>query len=144
SETYVKRDPRFHGMALIPMQDPEAAVLELRRAVEELEFSGAMLQSTGFNDHLGSKQFWPVWEEADRLGCAIGVHGGAHSGMGYDHMNVYTPVPAIGHPHGLLFQFAGMLFNGVFDRFPNARYGFMEGGVAWSLVAFERFERSHV
>ncbi|HLQ32981.1 MAG TPA: amidohydrolase family protein [Chloroflexota bacterium] len=140
---YLSRSPRFQAMALIPMQEPSAAVDELARAVEELGFCGAMLPSTGLKDHLGAEEFWPVYREADRLGCAIGVHGGAHSGMGFDHMNVYTPVPAIGHPHGLLFQFAGMLFNGVFDQFPHARFGFMEGGVAWSLVAFERFERSH-
>lgn len=142
-EEYLARSPRFQAMALIPMQEPEAAVEELERAVTELGFCGAMLPSTGLKDQLGAKEYWPVYEAADRLRCAIGVHGGAHSGMGFDHMNVYTPVPAIGHPHGLLFQFAGMLFNGIFDRYPNARYGFMEGGVAWSLVAYERFERSH-
>ncbi|HVA23652.1 MAG TPA: amidohydrolase family protein [Chloroflexota bacterium] len=142
-EQYLARSPRFQAMALIPMQEPAAAVEELRRAVEELGFCGAMLPSTGLKDQLGAKDYWPVYAEADRLGCAIGIHGGAHSGMGFDHMNVYTPVPAIGHPHGLLFQFGGMLFNGVFDRYPNARYGFMEGGVAWALVAYERFDRSH-
>jgi len=142
-ETYLARSPRFQAMALIPMQEPQAAVDELCRAVEELGFRGAMLPSTGLKDQLGAKDFWPVYKEADRLRCAIGVHGGAHSGLGYDHMNVYTPVPAIGHPHGLLFQLGGMLFNGVFDRYPNARYGFMEGGVAWALVAYERFDRSH-
>ncbi len=34
AETYLRRSPRFQGMALIPMQEPEAAVVELRRAVE--------------------------------------------------------------------------------------------------------------
>jgi hypothetical protein len=82
-----------------------------------------------------------VYAEADRLGCALGVHGGAHSGLGFDQMNVYTPVGAMGHPLGLLINFAGILFNGVLDRFPNAKFGFMEGGVAWLLVALERFDR---
>ncbi|MPZ13908.1 MAG: amidohydrolase family protein [Chloroflexi bacterium] len=142
-EAYVQRSPRFKGMALIPMQDPEAAVEELRRAVEELGFSGAMLPSTGLKDHLGAKEYWPVYAEADRLGCAIGIHGGAHSTMGFDHMNVYTPVGAMGHPMSLLINFSGILFNGILDRFPNARFGFMEGGVAWLLVALERFDRAH-
>jgi hypothetical protein len=142
-ETYLQRSPRFKGMALIPMQDPEAAVEELRRAVEELGFCGAMLPSTGLKDHLGAKEYWPVYAEADRLGCAIGVHGGAHSGMGFDHLNVYTPVGAMGHPMALLINFSGILFNGILDRFPNAKFGFMEGGVAWLLVALERFERAH-
>jgi predicted TIM-barrel fold metal-dependent hydrolase len=142
-DAYLSKSDRFKGMALIPMQEPEAAVVELRRAVEELGFCGAMLPSTGLKDHLGAKEYWPVYAEADRLGCALGVHGGAHSGLGFDQMNVYTPVGAMGHPLGLLINFAGILFNGVLDRYPNAKFGFMEGGVAWLLVALERFDRAH-
>ncbi len=142
-EAYLARSPRFQGMALIPMQEPEAAVAELRRAVEELGFVGAMLPSTGLKDHLGAKEYWPVYREADRLGCALGVHGGAHSGLGFDHLNNYTPVGALGHPFGLLINFSGIVFNGILGRFPNARFGFMEGGVAWLLLALERFERAH-
>jgi uncharacterized protein len=142
-ETYLTKSPRFQAVALIPMQDPPEAVIELRRAVRELGFCGAMLPSTGLPTHLGAKEYWPVYQEADRLGCALAVHGGSHSGLGLDHMNVYSPVHGLGHPVGLAINFGGMLFNGVLDRFPNARYGFMEGGVAWVLMAEERFQRSH-
>ncbi len=141
-EEYIQRSPRFQGMALIPMQDAEAAADELARAVE-LGFCGAMLPSTGLPEHLGAKQYWPVYEAANRLGCCLGVHGGAHSGLGFDHMNNYTPVGGMGHPMGLLINFSGVLFNGLMDRYPNVKWGFMEGGVAWMEVAVERFERAH-
>ena len=75
-----------------------------------------MLPSTGLKDHLGAKEYWPVYAEAERLGCALGMHGGAHSGLGLDHLNNYTPVGALGHPFGLLINFAGVVFNGVLDR----------------------------
>ena len=142
-ETYCKRDARFHGVGLIPMQEPAAAVAELRRCVQDLGFVGAMLPSFGLPDHLGSKIYWPVYEEADRLGCAIAVHGGAHSGIGLDHMNVYAPIHALGHPAGQAIALAGMVFNGVFELFPNARFGFLEGGVGWFVMCLERFDRSH-
>jgi uncharacterized protein len=143
ADAYLRRSPRLEGMALIPMQEPAAAVVELRRAVEVLGMRGAMLPSTGFKAHLGSKEYWPVYEEADRLGCCLAVHGGAHSGLGMDDMNVYTPVPALGHPFSLLINFAGIVFNGVLERYPNARFAFLEGGVAWLLLALERFDRTH-
>jgi predicted TIM-barrel fold metal-dependent hydrolase len=142
-QQYLSRSPRFQAAALIPMQDPAEAAKELRRAVRELGFCGAMLPSTGLPSHLGAKQYWPVYAEADRLGCALAVHGGSHSGLGMDDMNVYPPVQGLGHPMGLAIGFGGILFNGVLDRFPNARFGFMEGGVAWALMAEERFERAH-
>src|SRR5262249_32660333 len=92
--------------------------------------------------HLGARQFWPIYAEADRLGCAIGIHGGCHEGFQMDDMNVYAPIHALGHPFGQLVCFAGIIFNGLLDKFPNVRWAFLEGGVAWILVAMERFDRS--
>lgn len=141
--TYLEASPRFKGIALIPLQDPELAVAELRRAVTELGMVGAMLPSNGLPQHLGSKVYWPVYQEADRLGCALAVHGGNHDNLGFNDYNRYAPAHALGHPIGQLIAFGGLLFNGAFDKFPNARFGFMEGGVGWFLMALERFDRSH-
>ena len=143
-ETYMARSSRFKGMALIPGQDVDAAVEELRRAVEVLGMQGAMLPAKGFDTHAGSKLYWPIYEEANRLGCAIAYHGGSHDQMGMDRMNRYAPVHGVGHPLSVMIAFASVLFNGVMDRYPNARYAFLEGGVAWTMVCMERYDRSHV
>jgi uncharacterized protein len=140
--TYMQRSPRFKGMGLVPLQEPSAAVEELRRIVKELGMCGAMLPSTGIQANLGDQRYWPIYEEADRLGCAIGIHGGAHENMGLDDLTPYAPVHALGHPFGQMISFGGMVFNGVFDKFPNVKFGFMEGGVAWLLMCLERFDRS--
>jgi predicted TIM-barrel fold metal-dependent hydrolase len=60
---YLNFNSRLKGMALIPMQDVPAAVMELRRAVQDLGMVGAMLPSNGLNPHLSAKHFWPVYEE---------------------------------------------------------------------------------
>ena len=143
ADEYLAADSRFHGMALIPMQDPEEAVKELRRAVTELGMLGAMLPSNGLPQLLGAKCYWPVFEEAERLGCSLSVHGGAHDHFGMDHLNMYIPVHALGHPWGLMINCASIVYNGVFDRFPGIRIGFLEGGVAWLLMCLERFHSSH-
>ena len=143
SDTYCKRDPRLKGIGLIPMQDPDAAVLELRRMVEELGFVGGFLPSTGLKSHLGDKIYWPVYAEANRLGCCLSVHGGAHSGLGFDHLNVFAAIHALGHPYGVAIAFASLTINGVFERFPNARFGFLEGGVGWFVMMMERLEGSY-
>src|SRR5437763_16939761 len=59
--TYLQFSPRFKGMALIPMQDPDAAVIELRRAGTELGMQGAMLPSNRLTRPLGGKPYWPVY-----------------------------------------------------------------------------------
>jgi len=142
-QTYMKFNPRFKGMALIPMQDPAEAAKELRRAVIELGMLGAMMPSNGLAHPLGAKAYWPIYEEANRLGCCLAVHGGAHDRFGMDHMNMYVPVHALGHPWGLTISCADILYNGIFDRFPRVRIAFLEGGVAWLLLLLERLHASH-
>jgi uncharacterized protein len=143
ANTYVRTDPRFKAMAIIPMQDPPEAAKELRRAVTELGLMGAMLPSNGLSQPLGAKQFWPVYEEANRLGCCLSVHGGAHDRFGMDQMNMYVPVHALGHPWGLAINCASILYNGIFERFPKVRIAFLEGGIAWLLMLLERLHASH-
>jgi predicted TIM-barrel fold metal-dependent hydrolase len=140
---YVAANPNLHGMGLLPMQDPDAAVDELRRAVNELGMRGAMLPANGLRTPLGSKEFWPVYAEAERLGCALAVHGGTASRLGFDHIEVRPAAHALAHPFGILISLTSLVFNGVFSRFPRLRIGFLEGGVAWFLLAWERFDRSY-
>lgn len=142
-ERYLTRDPRFKAMAIIPMQDPPEAAKELRRAVTELGMMGAMLPSNGLAKPLGAKEFWPVYEEANRLGCCLAVHGGCHDRFGMDHFAQYIPVHAMGHPWGIMLNCANILYNGVFERFPRVRIAFLEGGVAWLLMLLERLHASH-
>jgi predicted TIM-barrel fold metal-dependent hydrolase len=142
-DTYVAGDPHFRGMALVPTQDPQAAAAELRRCVGELGFCGAVLPTSGIQPHFGRKEYWPLYEAANELGCAIAFHGGAHESLGLESMETFAAVHALGHPFGILVNFAGLTFNGVFDRFPNIRFAFLEAGVAWLMMALERFESSH-
>lgn len=59
-----------------------------------------------------------------------------------DDMSPYAPVNALGHPFGQMVNFAGIIFNGIFDKFPGVRIGFLEAGCAWLLTCVERFTRS--
>jgi predicted TIM-barrel fold metal-dependent hydrolase len=36
-----------------------------------------------------------------------------------------------------------MVFNGLFERYPNMKVAFLEGGIGWLLMCLERFDRSH-
>ena len=54
-EKFFSKNSRLKGVALIPFQDVDAAVIELRRAVKELGMLGGMLPSNGeaIQGHLG-------------------------------------------------------------------------------------------
>jgi predicted TIM-barrel fold metal-dependent hydrolase len=142
-QTYVTADPRFKGIAIVPMQDPPAAAKELRRAVTELGFIGAMLPSNGLALPFSSPFYAPLFDEANRLGAPLSVHGGCHDRFGFDFQPAYIPIHAMGHPTGLMHCCADMTYNGMFERYPNLRVAYLEGGVAWLLLLLERLHDSH-
>src|SRR6476646_8392346 len=144
-EKFLNRNPRLRGVALLPFQDIEEAVLELRRAVTELGMVGGMLPSNGeaIQGHFGNKIYWPLYEEAEKLGCALAVHVGCLHHMGLDSFSTYYPAHALGHPFSLMIQAAGMLAHGIFERFPKLRVAFLEGGSTWVPFFLDRLDRSY-
>ena len=141
ADRYHRVNQRMHPMALIPMQDPTAAAVELRRAVNELGLPGAMLPSTGLPLHLGHQFYWPVYEEAASLGCALAVHGGSNRGIGIDTYDSGSASHVLHHPVPLMHAMVGIIYAGLFDRFPDLRVGFMEGGAAWVILLYDRMTR---
>lgn len=145
-DVYLHPSRRFRGLALLPpaVIDPQAAAAELRRAVTELGMCGAVMPSNSLHaPPLGTPSYLPIYQTANDLGCCVAIHGGVHGNMGMDGLDPYAAVHAIGHPLGQMISLASLAFNGVFDRFPNVRFGFLEGGVAWLLFCLERFDRSY-
>src|ERR687898_600469 len=142
AEAYLQRDPRFKGIALIPMHDAEAAVEELNRAYTKLGFSGVLFPATAVQLNLGAKPYWPVYQEAARLGCPVVVHGGGHWDLGMDTMNISTGANAIGHPMSLAIALTEMLLNNLFERYKGLRVAYLEGGPMWFLMAIARLTRS--
>jgi len=143
AETYLRRDSRFKGIALLPMHDADAALVELQHAHKDLGMSGVLFPATGVHLNLGAKPYWPVYAEAARLGIPVVVHGGGHWDLGMETMNVSTGANAIGHPMSLAIALAEMLLNNLFDRFTGLRVAYLEGGPLWLLMAFERLSRSY-
>ena len=144
-ERYLNHNPQLKGVGLIPLQNVDAAIAELRRAVKELGMVGGLLPSNGeaIQGHLGNKIYWPLYEEAEKLGCALAVHVGCLHHMGFDSFNTYYPAHALGHPFSLMIQAVAMLAHGVFDRFPSLRVAFLEGGATWVPFVMDRLDRSY-
>jgi uncharacterized protein len=146
SERYMKRDPRMKGVALLPLHRPAKAAEELRRAVEELGMLGAVLPaSTVLGKSYGHKDFHPIFEEAQRLGCVITLHGAPSRGMGFDHFDKFIQTHTLEHPFAIMIQFTSLMFEGVFELFPDLRFAFFEAGIGWVPYMLDRmneeFER---
>lgn len=140
-DSYLKVNPRFRAVALIPMQDVAAAVTELERAVRELGMVGGMIPSNGLNEHVSARKYWPVYEKAQELDCVVALHGGNYMNLGFNTFDVFPATRALGMPFPLAIAMTGMIVDGVFDAFPDLRVGFLEGGTAWLPLVIDRLER---
>jgi len=81
--TYAKRYPeRIIAFAGVDPRRGPAAVAELRRCVEEMGFRGLKLWTvTGFFPD--DERYYPLYEEAARLGVNVMVHTGLGPGQSY-------------------------------------------------------------
>ncbi len=143
ADRYTGLDKRLRPMAVIPMQFPDEAAKEMKRAVTKLGMPGAMLPATGLQMHLGHEYYWPVYRTAADLDCALTVHGGANQGIGLDSFTDLKPSRFLHHPVSLMRAFVSLAYDGVFDAFPKLRIGFLEGGAGWVVFILDRAKREN-
>ncbi len=132
---------RLKGIALIPLQAIPEAVRELRRAVRELGMVGAVLPAVGLRHPFGESYYDPLYDEAQRLGCMLAVHGAPAQGLGFDFFERLVEARVLSHPFAQMIQLTSIVLNGVLERFPALRLAFMEAGAGWVPFMLERLDR---
>jgi predicted TIM-barrel fold metal-dependent hydrolase len=135
-----KQTPRLKGVALVPLQDPKAAVTEANRAVTQLGLVSIAVASQGMKQHLGDSAFWPLYEEMQRLNVPLCVHNRREGPAGEIRFDSFIFMHTIGRPVETFIQFAGLIYGGIPERFPRLRIAFLECGVGWVPYWMERMD----
>jgi predicted TIM-barrel fold metal-dependent hydrolase len=139
-ETYLKVSPRIHAMALLPMQDVEEAVKELRRAKNELKMFGGVMTPVGLPLPAGHPTYHPVYAEAEKLDCAIAIHGGTASGLGFDFFTKLIQARALSHPFAQIIHLTNIVLEGVLEKYPRLRVLSLEAGASWVPFLMDRLD----
>lgn len=140
AEIVAERSPRFAALATLPLNDPQASAAELRRAVEELGFPGAMVFSNVNGVALADERFRPLWEVADALGAVVYIHPTAP--VGVEAMEQHWLMPLVGFLMDTTLAAAHLVFAGVADRYPRIRWVLGHLGGAIPYLA-ERLDRGY-
>jgi aminocarboxymuconate-semialdehyde decarboxylase len=123
----VKEKPdRFCGIATLPMQAPEKAAAELRRAMQTLGLRGAMIASNVNGKNLDDPSFEPVWAAAAELDAFFVIHPGNVAGA--DRLRSYYLNNLIGNPLDTTIAAACLIFGGVLERYPTFKPVMVHGG----------------
>lgn len=118
---------RFAGFATLPWQSPEAAARELERAVQELDFKGALINGRPGETFLDDPFYAPVLAAFDALKVPLYVHPGLplpavqapyYGGLERE-LSARLSMFAWGWHNEAGIQVVRMLLAGVFDRYPH-------------------------
>lgn len=140
---------RLHPVGVIPLQDPEEAIGELRRCILDLGMPSISVVPNLPQPHPAAPGSYPdvrlpkalshpdfdgIWAEAERLGIAVGIHGapGCQLAAGTaDQLDSFTLVHVFANRGMIQSALAKLMFDGVLERHPGLRFGFLEAGVGW-------------
>ncbi|WP_158290138.1 amidohydrolase family protein [Ramlibacter sp. WS9] len=108
---------RFLGLASLPLDDVDAALEELDRAIGKLNLKGVALGSNIAGEHLDADRFEPFWERLNALKVPVFMHpmfpppSKAMSGF-------ELPL-RLGLPFDTTLAATRLIYSGVLERYPD-------------------------
>jgi predicted TIM-barrel fold metal-dependent hydrolase len=137
AELISKYPDRFvAAIALLPMNDVEAAMEESDRAIKELGFRGIYVHSNINGKPLDAPEFLPLFEKMAAYDLPIYIHpwrGNDHPEYLSETESKYSISSTFGWPYETTAAMTRIVFSGLFERFPRLKVVTHHGG---GMVAF--------
>ncbi len=125
AELVARHPDRFAGfVASLPFNDPEAAVRETRRAVDDLGARGIQIFSNVQGKPVSAPEFLPIFETMAAYDLPIWLHpyrGAAWSDYPTEDASQFEIWWTFGWPYDTSVAMARVVFAGLFDRFPTLK-----------------------
>ena len=120
AELIAKHPTRFKAFASIPMDNADAALREVHRAIDQLKMNGVILLSNIGGQPLTASAYRPFFEEANRMKLCILLHPMLPANT--DPFREYVLGPLVGFMFDTTLAVARMCFDGMLCDFPDIRW----------------------
>jgi uncharacterized protein len=130
AELVYKYPDRFvAAIACLPLNDIDAAIKELDRAIKELKFKGIQITTTIMDKPLDSAEFEPVFERMSHYNLPIQLHPRTMTGgtrflnegkVPEDRVGFWAQVP-FNWPFETTIAMGRIAFSGILERYPNLK-----------------------
>jgi predicted TIM-barrel fold metal-dependent hydrolase len=123
------------ALGIIPLQDPEAAVNEIRQIAADPHLRGVMIGTHTPQGWLDDSSLEPVWAALEEAALPVFIH--PHYGVGYRDLTGYghSLLLALGFPFETTVAATRLILSGLFDRYPRLRLVLAHGGGALPVLA---------
>lgn len=145
AETWLAHDDRWYA-AITVAYEADGAEDEIRRCREMDGYGGRWIQVLLGPDNekpAGHPKYWRIYEAAEHYGIPVGFHVLSHrkiTGTGIPNYYLDENVDFAGFNLPLV---ASLIFEGVFDRFPNLKIAMLELGWSWIVPLVWRMDRAY-
>jgi aminocarboxymuconate-semialdehyde decarboxylase len=117
---------RLIPFGTLPMQNPQASVVEMVRAVRERGIRGFQILTNVNGTEISAPEYEDLWRKAEELGAPVLVHP-----LGFtqpDRLVPYYFNNVIGQPLETTLMLHHMIFSGVLERYPRLKLIAVHGG----------------
>lgn len=144
-EVWFPADSRWYGSINVPYELPHSAAEEIVRRMEG-PYRDRWKQITMVQDlehPMGNEYYYPIYEVAQQYNLPVSMHvlGGDRqtpSGNPTYYFEEHVIWAAWNFP-----TVSSLVFEGVFDRFPNLKFAFIEFGWSWAVPLAWRLDSTY-
>ena len=122
-QKYPERFPSF--LAAVPMRDPEGAVAEARRSIQQLAACGIQIPANVSGKSLDAPEFRPLFQEMEKLGKPIWIHPARTANIpdfSTEQQSLYEIWWTFGWPYESSAAQARIVFSKMLDDMPGLKF----------------------
>lgn len=145
-DKWLSVDKRYYYAMMVPGQDVQACVAEIRRIGKHPNIAAIQVPLIGIL--MGNRYWWPLYEAAQEFDLPLYIHP-----SGGDQIYQCAPASAGGNPDNYIERYCtigqiaeaglnSLIMSGTFERFPKLKVMFVEWGFAWILHLSWRMDRA--
>ena len=125
------------------MQDVEEAIKEANRAAEAGLRQLLHAAQSGARPLAVDDDYLPLWMEIEELGKPISTHDSASSSVPSfgDRMDTHVSGHILSHPFEAMAAMAGLIWYGIFEKFPKLKVVHVEADGGWVPYWLQRMEQ---
>jgi len=118
------RDRFVAAIALLPMNNIDAAMKEADRAIQELGFRGIYVHSNINGKPLDSDEFLPLFEKMSNYNLPIYIHPWRSDEVAeyaVENLSKYAIASTFGWPYETTVAMPRLVFSGILEKYPNLK-----------------------